>query len=283
MDHLIYHNDRIVDVSEAKVAPTLAGLIYGWGVFTNLRIYAGRAFAFDMHWERLQRHADKARVPVPLDVDTAKRALQELITANQVGQGRARLTLLKGDAGSWRSATARDTDVLMFTIAETPRPTIELALTLSPYRLLSTNPFVGIKRTAMMENLLAFDEARGRSFDEAVMLNERGEMVSATAANLFWVRGDELFTPSRATGCIAGITRRFVQEIVASRHLHLVEGSFTIQRLLEAREIFLTSTAREVAIVTAFDMKQYDLKEARIAKMIRREFQELTRDAKMLT
>lgn len=283
MDRLIVHNDRMIEVSEAQVGPTLAGLIYGWGVFTNLRIYAGRAFAFDLHWERLQRHAEKARVPVPLDVDAARRAMQELITANQVEQGRARITLLKGEAGSWRGATTCAADVLMFTIAETPRAPVELALTLSPYRLLSTNPFVGIKRTAMMENVLAFDEARGRSFAEAVMLNERGEMVSATAANLFWVRGDEIFTPSSATGCIAGITRHFVHEIAARRHLHLVEGSFTTQRLLEAREVFLTSTAREVAIVTAFDMKQYELKEARIAKMIRREFQALTRDAKILS
>jgi branched-chain amino acid aminotransferase len=283
MDRLIYHNDRMIDLSQARVAPTLAGLIYGWGVFTNLRVYAGRAFAFDRHWGRLQRHAEKARVAVPLAMDEAKHAIQELITANQVEQGRARITWLKGEAGSWRGATSREADLLMFTIADAPRVPGELALTLSPYRLLSTNPFVGIKRTAMMENVLAFDEARGRSFAEAVMLNERGEMVSATAANLFWVRGDEIFTPSPATGCIAGITRNLVQEIAARRHLHVVEGSFTVQRLLEAREVFLTSTAREVAIVTAFDMKQYEMKEARIAKLIRREFQVLTRDANMLT
>jgi len=111
------------------------------------------------------------------------------------------------------------------------------------------------------------------------MLNERGEIVSATAANIFWVQGDEIFTPSLATGCVSGITRHFIHEIAARWKLHLVEGSFTVQRLLEAREVFLTSTDREVTIVTSFDANRYDNRQARIAKLISREFQKLVRDA----
>lgn len=281
MDSLVYHNDRVLDLTEAAVAPTIAGLLYGWGLFTTLRIYDGRAFAFDYHWERLLRHSEKARVPVPLDVEGARRALNDLIAANSVEQGRARITALKGEAGSWRGASARESDLLIFTSAEAFRPSPNLALTLSPYRLLSGGPLANVKRTAMIENLLAFEEARARGFDEAVMFNERGEIVSATTANIFWVQGDEVFTPSLATGCIAGVTRRLVHEIATKYSLHVVEGSFTTQRLLEAREIFLTSTAREIAIVSNFDIKEYSRNEARIAKLISREFQKMTRDAKI--
>ena len=281
MDRLVYHNDRILDLSEATVAPTIAGLLYGWGVFTTLRVYNGKVFAFDYHWERLLRHSEKARAPVPLEAEEARRALNDLITANSVEQGRARITVLKGEAGFWRGASAREADILVFTSSEAFRALPNLALTISPYRVLSGGPFANVKRTAMIENLLAFEEARTRNFDEAIMFNERGEIVSATAANIFWVQGDEVFTPSLATGCIAGITRRLVHEIATKYNLHVVEGSFTTQRLLEAREVFLTSTAREVAIVSSFDIKEYNRKEARIAKLISREFQKMTRDAKI--
>lgn len=281
MDRLVYHNDRILDLSEAAVAPTIAGLLYGWGVFTTLRVYNGKAFAFDYHWERLLRHAEKARVAIPLDIEGARRALDDLIAANSVEQGRARITVLKGEAGFWRGASAREADVLVFTSSEAFRALPNLALTISPYRVLSSGPLANVKRTAMIENLLAFEEARSRSFDEAIMFNERGEIVSATAANIFWVLGDEVFTPSLATGCIAGITRRLVHEIATKYNLHVVEGSFTTQRLLDAREIFLTSTVREIAIVSSFDVKEYSRKEARIAKLISREFQKMTRDAKI--
>jgi branched-subunit amino acid aminotransferase/4-amino-4-deoxychorismate lyase len=189
------------------------------------------------------------------------------------------VTLLKGDAGSWRTEPGPETEFLVFTSTEVPRAPADLALTLSPYRMLSTALLAGVKQTAMLENLFALEEARSRGFNEAVLLNERGEILSAAAANIFWVQGDEVFTPSLGTGCVAGITRQFIRQLTTRWKLHLVEGSFPIQRLLDAREVFLTSTAREVTIVSSFDSKEYSIKQARIAKLIRREFQKLVRDA----
>ena len=281
MHRLIYHNDTILDATEAKIAPTLAGLLYGWGVFTTVRIYDGKPFALDRHWKRLALHAEKAHVTVPIDFKRARRTVETLIEANSVVDGRARVTLLKGDAGSWRIEPTSDAEFLIFTSEEPPRSQSDIALTLSPYRVLSTAVLAGVKQTAMLDNLLAFEEARSRGFNEAVLLNERGEIVSATAANIFWVQGDEVFTPSLATGCVAGVTRHFVHEIASRWKLHLVEGGFPIQRLLDAREVFLTSTSREVAIVSGFDAKEYSNRQARISKLISREFQKLVRDARI--
>ena len=279
MHRLIYHNDQIIDSTEARIAPTMAGLLYGWGVFTTLRIYDGKAFGFDRHWKRLIQHAEKARITVLPDLKSIRRAIDKLISANSVVHGRARLTLLKGDAGSWRTGPGPQTESLIFTSSEVPRVSSDLALTLSPYRILSTALLAGVKQTAMLENLFALEEARSRGFNEALLLNERGEMVSTAAANIFWVQGDEIFTPSLATGCVAGITRHFIRQLTTRWKLHLVEGSFPIQRLLDAREVFLTSTAREVSIVSSFDSKEYSIKQARIARLLSREFQKLVRDA----
>ncbi|MEK6324625.1 MAG: aminotransferase class IV [Acidobacteriota bacterium] len=279
MHRLIHHNDRIIDADDARIAPAAAGLLYGWGVFTALRIYDGKAFAFDRHWKRLVLHAERARVPLVLDLKHVRRALDKLIAANSVEHGRARLTLLKGDAGSWRIDPAPETEFLIFTSPQVPRAPADLTLTLSPYRISSTALLAGVKQTAMLENLFALEEARSRGFNEAVLLNERGEIVSAAAANIFWVQGDEVFTPSLGTGCVAGITRHFIRQLTTKWKLHLVEGSFPIQRLLDAREVFLTSTAREVTIVSSFNSREYSMKQARIAKLISREFQNLVRDA----
>ena len=279
MHRLIYHNDQIIDAADSRIAPTAAGLLYGWGVFTTLRIYDGKVFAFDRHWKRLVLHAERAHIAVVLDLKHARRAIDKLISANSVEHGRARLTLLRGDAGSWRIDPGPETEFLVFTSPEVPLVASNPALTLSPYRVLSTALLAGVKQTAMLENLFALEEARSRGFNEAVLLNERGEIVSAAAANIFWVQGDEVFTPSLATGCVAGTTRHFIRQLTTRWKLHLVEGSFPIQRLLDAREVFLTSTAREVTIVSSFDSKEYSIKQARIARLISREFQKLVRDA----
>lgn len=281
LHRLIFQNDRIIGAADARVAPTAAGLLYGWGVFTTLRIYDGKAFAFDRHWKRLLLHAERAHIAPALDLKQAGRAFDKLIAANSVEQGRARLTLLRGDAGSWRVEPGKETEFLIFTSSEAPGARTDLTLTLSPYRVLSTALLAGVKQTAMLENLFALEEARARDFNEAVLLNERGEIVSAAAANIFWVQGDEVFTPSLATGCVSGITRHFIHEVTTRFKIHLVEGSFPVQRLLDAREVFLTSTAREVTIVSSFDAKHYNNKQARIAKLIGREFQKLVRDGKI--
>jgi branched-subunit amino acid aminotransferase/4-amino-4-deoxychorismate lyase len=281
MDSFIYQNNKIVAASEAKVDATLAGLLYGWGVFSTLRIYDGQAFAFDRHFERLQKHAEKARVEFELSKKRLQQTLAELIKANAVAHGRARITILKSDAGAWRTEPKGESEVLIFTATEPVRKPRELNITTSPYRLLSSNPLVNIKRTSMLEHLVALEEARSRDFDDAILLNERGEIVSTTSANIFWVQDSELFTPTLATGCIAGITRALVLDIARRINIIVTEGSFPITRLLEASEIFMTSTARSIVQVKSYDYKTFDNRLVFVAKNIAHQFQKLTRDAKM--
>jgi branched-chain amino acid aminotransferase len=281
MDRLIYFNDKIADVHSAGIDVTSAGLLYGWGVFTTISVSNGQVFALDRYIERLIQHAERARIPVPDDSDALKQPVIDLVRANSVIEGRARITLLRGNAGGWRNATGREFEVLVFTSSEAKGSTRDIEITLSPYRLLSSSPLAGIKRTAMTEHLLALEEARSRGFTEAVMLNERGEIVSATAGNIFWVQGDELYTPALATGCVAGITRSFVCEIARRIRIHLIEGSFSIQMLLDAKEAFLTSTARRIAPILSFDIKQYGLEPGQMTGIISHEFQRLIRGARI--
>ena len=276
MDALVYHNDKIVEVNSAKVSATLAGLQYGWGIFTTLQVHNRDLFAFDRHWDRLVKHAEKARISIPLEKSAARQALDELTQANSVVYGRVRLTVIKGGVGPWQTGQEKESEVLFFTSSESsPRKRQELSLTLSPYRILSSSPLAGVKRTSMLENLLAFDEARGRKFDEAVMLNERGEIVSATAGNIFWSDGKELFTPSLSTGCIAGITRAIILDAARRINIHAVEGSFPIQILSNALEVFVTSTARNIATIKNFDIKSFDARPGSMTRNIHREFQKL--------
>ncbi|MBI3653190.1 MAG: aminotransferase class IV [Acidobacteria bacterium] len=282
MDRWVFHNQQLEEATTAKVAATLAGVQYGWGIFTMMRVYAGKPFAFAEHYARLLKHGEKARVPVLMEPAQMQAALNQLLQANALMNGRIRITILKGIAGSWRTQQENEAEIFIFTSADAAPAPRSFTLTISPYRLLSSNPLAGVKRTAMLENLLAYDEARSRQFEEAVMLNERGEIVSATAGNIFWVEGNELITPSLGTGCIAGITRHQVIEIARRINIHAVEGSFPLQRLLDAQEIFLTSTARGINPVKQYDFKAFDERIAPVTRNIQHQFKKLVADAKMM-
>jgi branched-chain amino acid aminotransferase len=281
MDRLIYYNDRIVEAGRAAVPATNAGLLYGWGVFTTLRVHSGEVFALDRHQERLFRHAQQTMMELRMGSDDLARAVGDLIAANRLRDGRARITVLRSDAGPWGGGGGWGSDLLIFTSSERWRAGSTTAITISPYRMTSHGPLAGIKRTAMLENLLALEEARSRDFSEALMVNERGEVVGAAAANVFWAEAGELFTPSVGTGCIAGVTRGFVIEIARRLSLSVIEGGFPIQRLLDATEVFLTSTARGIVPVSSFDLKHYGPEQAWMSRAIDREFQKLIRDARI--
>lgn len=281
MDRLVYHNDRIVDAAEARLPITSAGALYGWGVFSTLRIYEHRAFEFDRHWERLVKHAERAHVPITLDIEQARNATAELIQASRASSGRVRITALRGEAGVWSREQAADGELIIFTSSDQLPSPRDAAITVSPYRVLSHGPLAGVKRTAMLDNVLALEEARSRGFAEAVMFNERGEIVGATAANIFWSEGEEIITPSLGTGCVAGVTRSIVLEIARREKIPVVEGGFPVQRLLEANQVFLTSTVKEITPVSEFDHKRYTRAQWSSAQRVEREFQKLIRNARI--
>lgn len=280
----IYLNDRIVAAAAARIAPVSAALLYGRGVFTTLAIYGGRPFLWPQHWLRLLDHASRTGIEMSdYDEEGAHRALAGLIEANGVEDGRARLTLLGGgpSRGVWKVESTpedqtRRTELLIMTGAPHARATDSLTLTVSPYRISSHSPLAGVKSLNYLDHLLAREEARARDFDEAVRLNERGELVSATMANLFWVTGGRLHTPSLQSGALAGITRACLIALAHELSIPVLEGVYELSDLGDADEIFLSSSGLGLAIVTTFDFHHYTVPIGSIALRLHEAFRQLT-------
>lgn len=253
----VWHNGSIRAIGDAGVSPLSAGLLYGWGVFTTLGIVGGSPRHVDRHVARLAAHAERLGIPLEYDAAAFEAALADLIVADSIGDGRARITVVRGSAGPWRDELASPSDVwvLAASIESASRP--PLNLTLSPHRVNSASPLVGVKSTAYVAQLLAFEEARQRGFDEAVMLNERGEVVECSSSNIFWVRGGELWTPALGTGCLAGITRALVLEAASRLRIRAYESAATARDLYDADEVFCTSSVRGIQPVSELNMHRY--------------------------
>jgi 4-amino-4-deoxychorismate lyase len=270
-------NRRLVEARQARLHAVTAAALYGRGVFTTVAIHAGRPFLWDAHWARLLAHAERAGVECDFGDNETALLLARLIEANGVAEGRARVQLLaRAMRGRWKvEGDGGASDLLMLTADAWPTPEA-LALTVSPYRVNTCSPLAGVKTINRLEQVLAWEEARGRDFDEAVMVNERGEVVSATTANLFWVKHGTVHTPALATGALAGTTRARVLELAAEMAMPLVEGSHTLHDLAEAEEIFLTSASLGVALVNTFDYHRYTVPVGSVALRLREAFRQLT-------
>jgi branched-subunit amino acid aminotransferase/4-amino-4-deoxychorismate lyase len=269
----------MVEATKARVAPVSSAMLYGRGVFTTLAICDGYPFLWARHWRRLSTHAGKLDINLTgLTEKNVGDALHNLIAVNQVKEGRARVILLaRSGRDFWKTRTpgARKTDLLIMTGDAHEVAEAGLSLAVSPHRVNTFSPLAGIKSLNYLEHVLSWEEAQRRDFDEAVMLNERGEIVSATQANIFWAHNGTLHTPALSSGPLAGITRGCVIDIAARHFIPLVEGVYEMQDLTEADEIFLTSSGLGVTPVTTFDFRRYSVEAGSVVTIIREAFSKL--------
>lgn len=277
--HVILNN-RLVKAADARLPAVTAAAMYGRGVYTTIAIHRGRPFLWDAHWTRLLAHAERAGVECDFGDNESALTLARLIEANKVEQGRARVQLLaRAVRGRWKFGgdddDGRATDILMMT-ADALHHEDSLALTVSPFRVNTFSPLVGVKTVSHLERLLAWEEARSRDFDEAVILNERGEIACATAANIFYVKHGAAHTPALQTGAVAGVTRARVLELAEDLAVPVVEGAYSLHDLGDADEIFLTSSALGVEPVTAFDFHRYTVPAGSVVLRLREAFRQLT-------
>ena len=280
MHPVIYLNKTMVEATKARVAPVSSAMLYGRGVFTTLAIHNSEVFLWSKHWQRLTTHAKK------LDVDytgcTEKNvgdALRKLISVNRVKDGRARVIMLaRSGRDFWKMKTpgAKKTDLLIMTGEPQKISPHGLSLAVSPYRVNTFSPLTGIKSLNYLDHVLSWEEAQSRDFDEAVVLNERGEIVSAATANLFWAKDGSVHTPALSTGALAGVTRACVLEIANKHFIPVLEGIYEMSDLTDADEIFLTSSSLGVAPVTTFDFRRYAIEPGNLASIIRQDFQDFS-------
>ena len=96
-------------------------------------------------------------------------------------------------------------------------------------------------------------DAVGRGFDEAILLNDRGEVAEGTGENIFVVKDGVLRTNDRSADVLHGITRASVLELASDRDIRVEIGPLTVDDLHDADEVFFTGTAAEVTPLACID------------------------------
>jgi len=242
----VFHNDRLLPVTEVRLSPGQAGLLNGWGLFTTVRIYEGIPFAFERHWKRLQRDAERTHCPFPFEESVVRGHLAEVLRANKVREGAARVYVIYNQVGFWRSDEDFPRVDLLLCSADLPAYREPARLGLREHGRYAAGPLAGVKVISWLDNVWNYYEAQQAGFDEVVLLNERGEVAECTAANIFCVKNGRVATPPVGAGCLQGITRSVLLEIGASAGAPVEERVLRPEDLYAADEIFISSTNRNL-------------------------------------
>jgi branched-chain amino acid aminotransferase len=245
----VFHNDRILPIEQVRLSPGQSGLLNGWGLFTTLRVVEGIPFAFERHWQRLSRDAETTHCPFPFRAETVHAHLDEVLRANQVREGCARIYAIHNQAGFWRSNENFPPADLLIYSSDLPAFREPVRLGLREHGRHAASPLAGVKVTSWLNNVWNLQEAQRAGWDEVVLLNERGEVSECTAANIFCVSGGRVTTPPLASGCLEGVTRDVVLEIGPRAGVPVEERTLFPEDLYSADEVFISSTNRNVIAV----------------------------------
>lgn len=191
------------------------------GVFETLRVVDGIPLFVKEHGAELRRAATMLGLNLTLDIPGAQKKLPKR-------------------SGRWRwVVTPKGTRALFK--AEKCDPVEPIEVSVATVRLGSQNWDARFKTVSYLTHAQARRMART---PEVILLNEHRHVASAAGGNLFWRRGERLFTPAHEAGCRCGVVRGFVL-----KRRQVEEGHFPLDDLFEADEIFLTNSLKGIVSI----------------------------------
>lgn len=275
---LIFHNDRLLPIEQVRLSPGQAGLLSGWGLFSTIRVVEGVPFAFERHWKRLERDAHRTHCPFPFQEETVRAHLAEVLLANQVREGCARIYMILNQVGFWRSdENLSPVDLLIYS-SDLPAHREPARLGLREHGRHAASPLAGVKVTSWLNNVWNLYEAQHAGYDEVVLLNERGEVAECTAANIFCVRAGRVATPPLNSGCLEGVTRGILLEIGSGLGVPVEELALHPQDLFLSDEVFISSSNRSLLGVSEIEGRKFPHAPGPITKKLEHAFADYIRE-----
>lgn len=239
-------NGRLVDEGEARISPFDHGLLTGDGVFETMRVVRGRPFAARRHLARLGRSAATLRLPCPPE-PVVQAAVGDVIVANGIEVGRLRVTVTAGPSALGSDRAMVEPTVIVAGGPLPPWPA-STEVVVAPWPRNERSGLVGCKTISYAENVLALAFARDRGAGEALFGNLAGNLCEGTGTNVFVGVGGRLVTPPLTAGCLPGVTRDLLLEL-----LDVAEEDLPLSALGSVEEAFVTSSTRDVQAIRAID------------------------------
>lgn len=263
----IWSNGKLVPWQDAKIHVMTHGLHYGSGIFEGIRCYDSpngpMVFRLDEHLQRFLDSAKVYRFKMPFTFEELKEGVLEAIRSNEfkdcyirpiafVGYGRLGVfpdrDNIDVNIGAWPWGAYLGAEVLQN----------GARVTITSWKKFQSQMFpVMAKATGQyLNSMLAVMDARDRGFDEALLLNEYGDIAEGSGENIFLVKRGKLYTNPINASILAGITRDTILQIAEDLGYEIEIMDLTVGQIFTADEAFFTGTAVEVTPIREVDLRE---------------------------
>lgn len=259
-ERLLSVNGRLIPAGRAHIDARDRGFTLGDGLFETVRVHRGHPLGLDRHFARLRRGTAFLGIRLPWEDRELSDAIGTTLDANGLTSAALRLTVSRGvpetrgllpDPDAMPSLVI---DVQPFAGYPAELYARGIAAVTSKIPRNEHSPLTRIKTLSYLEQVLVRREAAALGADDALMRNTAGELVCASAANLFLLVGDHLVTPPIDAGALPGTTRELIlQRLAPSLGISVIERRILPAEVSVASEAFLTNALLGVAPLTRMD------------------------------
>ena len=257
---IIDFNGQIISENSIRIGVQNRAFKYGDAVFDTLKYSQNKVHFIEDHYFRLMSSLRMLRMKIPMNFTLKfyEDEIKKTIAHSKYDKNlRIRVSVYRKDGGLYNPYT-NDIDFIIEVnqIKDNPYDTYEIELfkDFPVYSgLLST-----IKTNNRMVNIIASIFTDENNYQNCVLINEKKNIIEANNANIFLINGNKVLTPSIKEGCIFGVLRKKMIELLKEHEAYdLVETSISPFELLKADEVFLTNSITEIQSVNKYRKKTY--------------------------
>lgn len=237
----VYFNGEIIPAGDAKISIRDTGLLHGASSFTTMLAHNGVVFRLDRHLSRLLATMEFLSLRTDATAESLTAGVGQLLAANGLTEARMRVTLTPGDVAGQMATTLITADPL----PEYPGQWYEegIGVIVSSYRQHVDGFAMGYKTGCYLPRMLARQEAAAGGADEALWFTSDERLSEACFCNVFLVRQGQVYTPPLETPVLPGVVREATIELCEELGIQCqTNKALTVQDMLEAEEMFLTSS-----------------------------------------
>lgn len=262
-DGVIWFDGKMVDWRDAKIHVLTHTLHYGMGVFEGLRAYKAEKgtaiFRLHAHTDRLFESAKIMNMDMPFDKETLNKAQLAAVRENNLQSAYIRPMCFYGSEGMGLRADNLKVHVMVAAWewgAYLGQEALENGIRIrkSTFMKNDSHPSMYLAKANgnYINSMLALDEAMSKGYDEALLLDSKGNVAEGSGENIFVIKDGVIYTPTLVAS-LNGITRNTIITLAKEQGYDVVETTMKIEELYDADEVFFTGSAAEVTPIREID------------------------------
>lgn len=252
--NIVYLNGVFLPDTQAHISAFDRGFLFGDSVYEVIPFYQGQGFRLEQHLQRLQHSLRAVRIHCELDWTEV---LHELVSQNGGGNLSVYLQVSRGDTGERSHGFDEAMAPTVFAFCQPIRDIYQAGPDqVEPIRTIVTADMRGhrcdIKSTCLQPNIMVLQQARAQGAAEALQMRD-GLLTEGTSSNLYIVQQNVICTPRLGSDILGGVTRQLVLELADQHGIQYQEIDLDYEQLLEADEVWISSSTRAVVPVIEVD------------------------------